>query len=64
MKARGPLTPAKGYAHSRPAGLEEEIRRRAHQIFEQRGRSDGKAVDDWVRAEAEILSHRVMRKTA
>ena len=34
--------------------LEEEIRRRAYQLFEERGREDGHDLDDWLRAEAEI----------
>jgi Protein of unknown function (DUF2934) len=38
-----------------PRDLEDRIRQRAHQLYEQRGRVDGLAVDDWVQAEAEIL---------
>lgn len=34
---------------------EEEIRRRAYQYYEERGRQDGFAEDDWLRAEAEVL---------
>jgi Protein of unknown function (DUF2934) len=34
--------------------LEESIRRRAYELYEQRGREDGHDVDDWVRAEAEV----------
>jgi len=34
--------------------LEEEIRRRAYTLYEQRGREDGHDIDDWLRAEAEI----------
>ena len=34
--------------------LEEEIRRRAYQLYEERGREDGHDLDDWLRAEAEI----------
>ena len=30
--------------------LEESIRRRAYELYEQRGREDGHDVDDWVRA--------------
>ena len=33
---------------------EEDIRRRAHAKYEQRGRGDGKALDDWIQAEAEL----------
>jgi len=34
--------------------LEEEIRRRAYELYEERGREDGHDLDDWLRAEAEI----------
>ena len=37
-----------------PEGLEREIRRRAYEICEERGREDGHDMDDWLRAEAEI----------
>ena len=35
--------------------LQEQIRRRAHELYEQRSRVDGFASDDWFQAEAEIL---------
>ncbi len=34
--------------------LEEAIRRRAYELYEQRGRKDGHDMDDWLRAEAEV----------
>jgi hypothetical protein len=34
--------------------LEEKIRRRAYELYEERGRGDGHDLDDWLRAEAEI----------
>lgn len=40
------------------AGVEQEIRRRAYELYEARGRQDGLDRDDWVQAEAEILSRR------
>ena len=44
---------------SRPAqsGLEiyERIRRRAYELYEERGRQDGFEQEDWVRAEREML---------
>jgi hypothetical protein len=33
---------------------EEQIRRRAHELYEARGRGDGHDVEDWLEAEAEI----------
>jgi len=41
--------------------LQEEIRQRAHEIYEERGREHGHAQQDWLRAEAEVLArHRVL----
>jgi hypothetical protein len=34
--------------------LEAAIRARAYQIYEERGRTDGRAQEDWVRAEREL----------
>lgn len=33
--------------------LEEQIRRRAYELYEQRGREDGHEINDWLQAEAE-----------
>ena len=33
---------------------EDELRRRAYQIFEERGRGEGNALNDWLAAEAEV----------
>ena len=33
---------------------EEQIRRRAYEVYEARGREDGHDVEDWLAAEAEI----------
>ena len=38
--------------------LEEEIRRRAYELYELRGREDGFAEEDWARAEREVLGRR------
>ena len=35
--------------------LEEEIRRRAHEIWLQRGQQEGSDVTDWLEAEQEFL---------
>ena len=35
--------------------LAAEIRCRAYKLYEKRGKADGHALEDWVRAEAEIL---------
>jgi hypothetical protein len=38
--------------------LEEQIRQRAHQFYEARGRQSGHEVEDWLNAEAEIRAAR------
>jgi len=44
-----------------PTQLEDKIRIRAYELFEARGREDGRDLDDWLQAEAEILGS---KKTA
>ncbi len=41
-------------ADSEPQNLQEEIRLRAYELYEERGREDGRDVDDWLQAEEEI----------
>ena len=45
-------------------GIEERIRLRAYELFEQRGRRDDHALDDWLRAEAELRGRRALRTAA
>ena len=52
-KSAAPLSHSNGDAlHS----VEERIRQRAYELYEQRGRHDGAADQDWLRAEAELRS--------
>jgi len=44
--------------------LHEEIRRRAYELYESRGREDGHDVDDWFGADAEINGTAVKTKGA
>ena len=39
-------------------GIEEEIRQRAYELYEGRGRQEGFHEEDWTRAETEILAKR------
>ena len=43
---------------AQPQNLEEQIRRRAYELYEARGREDGHELDDWLRAEEEITRQR------
>jgi len=40
---------------------EEVIRRRAHQLYEERGCEPGHELDDWLLAEAEIIGKKPAR---
>jgi Protein of unknown function (DUF2934) len=44
-----------------PINLEDEIRRRAYELYEQRGYLPGNEQDDWFAAEREILSRYTQR---
>ncbi len=43
--------------------LQEEIRRRAYEFYEQRGRESGHELEDWLRAEEEVTRD-TRRRTA
>jgi hypothetical protein len=45
-------------------GIEEEIRRRAYELYEERGRLHGFEQEDWARAEAEIRNKYQRGKSA
>lgn len=47
-----------------PPRIEEEIRKRAYELFEARGREEGHELEDWLRAEQEITDHRNHDKAA
>ena len=38
--------------------LEHQIRLRAYELYEARGREDGQEQEDWLRAEAEITNNK------
>jgi hypothetical protein len=39
--------------------IEEKIRFRAYELFQKRGGENGRALDDWLQAEAEFLQQRL-----
>ncbi len=43
------------------AEVEEQIRQRAYQLYEERGRLDGYSIEDWLRAEEEVLGSRQVK---
>jgi Protein of unknown function (DUF2934) len=44
--------------------VELAIRRRAYELYQQRGGGEGRAVEDWLRAEKEIRQNTGNRKAA
>jgi len=54
MKPHSTSDPALRETELRTPGFEDRIRRRAYDLYEQRGRADGNDMDDWLRAEAEL----------
>jgi len=54
MKPRSPSDPTAIDTGPLSPELEEQIRARAYEIYEQRGRDGGHQIDDWLQAEAEL----------
>jgi len=42
--------------------VQEKIRRRAYELYEERGRTDGRDLEDWLQAESEVTQKKA--KTA
>jgi hypothetical protein len=59
MNANPPKKPP-STATSEPPELQHEIRLRAHELYEARGREDGHELEDWLRAEEEIKEKKVL----
>jgi Protein of unknown function (DUF2934) len=43
--------------------LQDQIRRRAHELYEQRGSNDGHEVSDWLQAESEVAQQKAKAVT-
>jgi len=39
--------------------LERRVRERAQQLYDERGQQDGRALEDWIKAESEILENSI-----
>jgi hypothetical protein len=50
--------PAPSQAATGASASQDDIARRAYELYQQRGGGDGQEVDDWLRAEAELRSGR------
>jgi hypothetical protein len=53
-KAKTKRTSAAGSGNAIPINLEEEIRRRAYELYAERGFSSGHEHEDWLKAEREV----------
>ena len=49
--------------HHEPQNVEEAIRTRAYELYEERGRDGGHDLEDWLRAEREVTQRKI-RSTA
>jgi hypothetical protein len=54
MSRRSTSDPTPFKSEVQTTELDERIRRRAYDLYEQRGRLDGHDMDDWLQAEAEM----------
>ena len=55
MTAKSKFREARSPKPAQSSNIEERIRRRAYELYQQRGRVEGFALDDWPQAEGEIL---------
>jgi len=53
LTTRTPLRTTRQTTES-TSDIQEQIRRRAHELYEQSGREDGHELEDWLQAESEV----------
>ena len=54
MKSRPISAPTLNEPELQNPDVEERIRLRAYELYEQRGRTDGNDLEDWLQAKAEV----------
>jgi Protein of unknown function (DUF2934). len=64
MKVPVKKTTSKNANISQSVDLEEKIRRRAYDLYQQRGYEDGHDTDDWLQAEAELAREKSQSSVA
>jgi hypothetical protein len=62
--AKNPSKKSPATAAGDPQELEDQIRERAYELYEARGREDGHDLDDWLLAEEEIMEQKVRPEAA
>jgi hypothetical protein len=50
--------------HRNDGSIQERVRQRAYELYEQRGRGDGRQEEDWAHAEEQIREERSFDKAA
>jgi len=58
MTPQMPALPTETRATESPVDIQEQVRRRAFDLYKQRGREDGHDLDDWLQAESELVQNR------
>ena len=58
------LTSHKPKQQTDPAELQEQIRGRAYEIYQQRNRTEGHDLEDWLQAEAELTGTKTRQSLA
>jgi DUF2934 family protein len=61
--ALGPNSPIPPRPNLIDAEIEEQIRKRAYELYQERGGVDGNATDDWRKAKKEVLSSKAKAVT-
>jgi Protein of unknown function (DUF2934) len=64
MKTQMPTLPTETRATESPVDIQQQVRRRAFELYEQRGREDGHDLEDWLQAESELVQQRTKTATA
>jgi hypothetical protein len=64
MKPQMPTLPTETRATESPVDIQEQVRRRAFELYEQHGREDGHDLEDWLQAESELVQQRTKAATA
>jgi Protein of unknown function (DUF2934) len=63
MKPQKPTLPTETRTTEPPVDIQEQVRRRAYELYEQRGREEGRDLDDWLQAESELIQRRTKAAT-
>jgi hypothetical protein len=63
-KATTPAPPSDQQVAEYTVDLQEKIQSRAFELYEQRGRENGHDLEDWLRAESELVQPKTKKASA